>query len=63
MIQKFDHSKVKDPTYFKEGNIPAHSDHVAYRDAEELRKGQSRGLWEKGGRRRGVRGPNGHTDP
>ncbi len=52
MIQKFDYSKVKDPTYFKEGNIPAHSDHVAYRDAEELRKGQSSfrysldGLWK-----------------
>ena len=52
MPTKFDQTKVKEPTYFKEGNIPAHSDHVCFAGAEEAAKGGSSfrysldGLWK-----------------
>ena len=32
---------VKDPAVFAEGRMPAHSDHVAYRNGEELAAGES----------------------
>ena len=33
---KFDYSKIKDPGYFAENRVPAHSDHVCYASMEEL---------------------------
>ena len=31
-MKSFNYSMVKDPTYFKDGRIEAHSDHICYRD-------------------------------
>ncbi len=48
----FDFNKVKDPEYFKENVLPAHSDHIAYASDDELAEGVSslrlslNGLWK-----------------
>lgn len=34
-MREFDYSLVKDPQYFRDGRIDAHSDHTYYRNAEE----------------------------
>ena len=34
-MKTFDYSLVKDPQYFKDGRMDAHSDHTYYRDGEE----------------------------
>lgn len=34
-MQAFDYSKVKDPQYFCENRMEAHSDHVNYRDVKK----------------------------
>ena len=47
----FDYSKIKDPEFFKENAIPAHSDHVCYPDREHLERGENpfrfslNGIW------------------
>ena len=37
----FDFGKLKDPQYFAENRLPAHSDHIFYRDETELARGVS----------------------
>ena len=34
-MKTFDYSLVKDPQYFRDGRMDAHSDHTYYRDGEE----------------------------
>ena len=34
-MKKFDYSLVKDPQYFCDGRMEAHSDHMYYRSEEE----------------------------
>ena len=35
-MMKFDYSRIKDPGYFAENRVPAHSDHICYASTEEL---------------------------
>lgn len=48
----FDYSMVKDPTYFKDGRMEAHSDHTYYRDTEEAAEKETsfrydlNGIWK-----------------
>ena len=42
-MQAFDYSKVKDPQYFCENRMEAHSDHVNYRDVKEMRTAMQEG--------------------
>ena len=48
----FDVSKLKDPMFFEENRVAAHSDHMAYADMEELSRGETslryslNGLWK-----------------
>lgn len=48
----FDYAKIKDPTFFQENRLAAHSDHCFYRNMEELEQGESsfryslNGLWK-----------------
>lgn len=35
-MAQFDYSKVKEPLFFKENVLPAHSSHITYRNKEEL---------------------------
>lgn len=48
----FDYSRIKDPLFFKENVLPAHSDHIAYTNEESLRRGTAsfrcslNGLWK-----------------
>lgn len=50
-MKEFFYENVKKPTYYKEGCVPAHSDHRYYRNLEELEMGNStfryslNGLW------------------
>ena len=37
-MKAFDYSLVKDPQYFKDGRMDAHSDHTYYRDGEEAQE-------------------------
>lgn len=37
----FDYTKIKDPCFFSEHTLPAHSDHTAYPDEEHLRRGEN----------------------
>ena len=37
-MKVFDYSLVKDPQYFKDGRMDAHSDHTYYRDGEEAQE-------------------------
>ena len=40
-MSSFDYSRVKDPLYFREGRLDAHSDHVYYRGREDMISGKS----------------------
>lgn len=48
----FDYHKIQDPRYFKENRLNAHSDHIYYKDAAELKSGGTsfryslNGLWK-----------------
>ncbi len=48
----FDYDKIRDPEFFKEGALPAHSDHEAYPSEADLRAGENParcsldGLWK-----------------
>ena len=37
-MKTFDYSLVKDPQYFKDRRMDAHSDHTYYRDGEEAQE-------------------------
>lgn len=51
-MSTFDYSKVKDPTYFQENRLPAHSDHIHYPGREAAERQESsfyhslNGLWK-----------------
>lgn len=51
-MSSFDYKKIKDPEYFQENRIPAHSDHMYYPDLEEAGENESsfrsslNGLWK-----------------
>ena len=51
-MSQFDYAKVKNPEYFQENRIPAHSDHVCYRNEAEMELKQTsfrynlNGLWK-----------------
>ena len=51
-MANFDFNRVKDPEFFKENVLPAHSDHVAFASSDELEAGVSslklslNGLWK-----------------
>ena len=40
-MNQFDYEKVKDPHYFKDGRMEAHSDHIWYRSEEEFLTGET----------------------
>ena len=51
-MKVFDYSLVKDPRYFKDGRMDAHSDHTYYRDGEEAQEKETsfrydlNGIWK-----------------
>ncbi len=51
-MSQFNYDKVKDPEFFRENRLDAHSDHVWYRDEAEEQQGTSsyrqslNGLWK-----------------
>ena len=51
-MRRFDYEKVKDPTYFRDGRMDAHSDHDYYASTNEAGEGSSsfrhslNGLWK-----------------
>ena len=51
-MKTFDYSLVKDPQYFKDGRMDAHSDHTYYRDGEEAKEKETsfrydlNGIWK-----------------
>ena len=51
-MKVFDYSLVKDPQYFKDGRMDAHSDHTYYRDGEEAQEKETsfrydlNGIWK-----------------
>ena len=51
-MSSFMYEKVKDPTFFRENRLDAHSDHKYYRDKKELQRRESsfiyslNGLWK-----------------
>ena len=51
-MKSFDYSMVKDPTYFKDGRMEAHSDHICYRDEMEAAEKETsfryslNGIWK-----------------
>ena len=51
-MKSFNYSMVKDPTYFKDGRIEAHSDHICYRDEMEAAEKETsfryslNGIWK-----------------
>ena len=51
-MKTFDYSLVKDPQYFKDGRMDAHSDHTYYRDGEEPQEKETsfrydlNGIWK-----------------
>ena len=51
-MKAFDYSLVKDPQYFKDGRMDAHSDHTYYRDGEEAKEKETsfrydlNGIWK-----------------
>ncbi len=51
-MSTFDYNKVKDPEYFQENRLPAHSDHMYYSSLEAARKEENsfryslNGLWK-----------------
>ena len=50
-MKQFDYNKVKDPEFFQDNRLDAHSDHVCYANEEEEKRGVSsfrfnlNGLW------------------
>ena len=52
MMKTFDYSLVKNPQYFKDGRMDAHSDHTYYRDGEEAKEKETsfrydlNGIWK-----------------
>ncbi len=52
MMKTFDYSLVKDPQYFKDGRMDAHSDHTYYKDGEEAQEKETsfrydlNGIWK-----------------
>ena len=51
-MKEFDYSLVKNPEYFKEGRMEAHSDHITYANVEEVSAGETsyrhslNGIWK-----------------
>ena len=51
-MKTFDYSLVKDPQYFKDGRMDAHSDHTYYRDGDEVQEKETsfrydlNGIWK-----------------
>ncbi len=51
-MSQFDYSKVKDPEFFRENRLDAHSDHICFRNRDEAETGVSsfrfslNGLWK-----------------
>ncbi|MCM1193684.1 MAG: DUF4981 domain-containing protein [Butyrivibrio sp.] len=51
-MRQFDYNRVKDPEFFRDNRLDAHSDHVYFKDAEEAERGVSsfrlslNGLWK-----------------
>lgn len=51
-MKAFDYSLVKDPQYFRDGRMDAHSDHTYYRDGEEAQEKETsfrydlNGIWK-----------------
>ena len=51
-MKTFDYSLVKDPQYFRDGRMDAHSDHTYYRDGEEVQEKETsfrydlNGIWK-----------------
>ena len=51
-MKQFDYNKVKDPEFFRENRLDAHSDHVWFRNGKEAESGKSsfrlnlNGLWK-----------------
>ena len=51
-MKQFDYNKVKDPEFFRDNRLDAHSDHVCYANEEEEKRGVSsfrfnlNGLWK-----------------
>ncbi len=51
-MKSFNYSMVKDPTYFKDGRIEAHSDHICYRNEMEVAEKETsfrhslNGIWK-----------------
>ena len=51
-MKSFDYSMVKDPTYFKDGRMEAHSDHICYRNEMEAAEKETsfryslNGIWK-----------------
>ena len=51
-MKTFDYSLVKDPQYFKDGRMDAHSDHTYYRDGKEAKEKETsfrydlNGIWK-----------------
>lgn len=51
-MSQFDYNKVKNPEFFKENRLPAHSDHISYADRDEEQEGKTgfrfslNGLWK-----------------
>ena len=40
-MKEFDYSLVKNPEYFKDGRMEAHSDHITYANVEEASTGET----------------------
>ena len=40
-MKQFDYNKVKDPEFFRDNRLDAHSDHVCYVNEEEEKRGVS----------------------
>ena len=51
-MKEFDYSLVKNPEYFKDGRMEAHSDHITYANVEEVSAGETsyrhslNGIWK-----------------
>ena len=51
-MKEFDYSLVKNPEYFKDGRMEAHSDHITYANVEEAFTGETsyrhslNGIWK-----------------
>ena len=51
-MKEFDYSLVKNPEYFKDGRMEAHSDHITYANVEEASAGETsyrhslNGIWK-----------------